>query len=524
MAWISERIAADLRDKTYEHLQTLSLEYFGGKRTGDLLSRVSTDTDRICHFLSVSVLDFANDALAIVLTAAILLSLDPLLALATLLPVPLIVFLVHRVRRRLHRGFGLASRMWGRMTSVLADAISGVRVVKAFAQERREVERFRAANRRVFGANCRVNAMWSFFEPVVSLFSALGLAVVWGYGAWRVFQHDLTIGALNLFVVYIARFYGRMDGISRIVVAVQRAGASAQRVFAILDCAPSVAEPVQPIHPKRLAGRIEFRGVEFRYGDRPVLRDMNLTIEPGEMIGLVGPSGAGKTTTVNLVCRFYDVSRGAILVDGEDIRSYPLEEYRRNIGIVLQDPFLFYGTIAENIAYGRPEASEEEIVAAAKAANAHNFIVRLSDGYCSTVGERGQSLSGGERQRISIARALLIDPRLLILDEATSSVDTDTERKVQSALENLTRGRTTVVIAHRLSTLRRANRLVMIEEGRVTAVGPHHQLLKQGGTYARLYQAQFELAGRNGEQADAVVQIDKPNGFRLEWKGEGEVT
>jgi ATP-binding cassette subfamily B protein len=521
MAWISERIVADLRDRTYEHLQTLSLEYFGGKRTGDLLSRISTDTDRICHFLSVSVLDFANDALAIVLTAAILLSLDPLLALATLLPVPLIVFLVHRLRRRLHRGFALTSRMWGRMTSVLADAISGIRVVKAFAQELREVERFREANRRVFGANCRVNALWSFFEPIVSLFSALGLAVVWGYGAWRVFHHDLSIGELNLFVVYISRFYGRMDGISRIVVAVQRAGASARRILAILDCTPSVAEPVRPIHPKRLAGRIEFRGVEFRYGDRSVLHDMNLTVEPGEMIGLVGPSGAGKTTTVNLVCRFYDVSRGAILVDGADIRSYPLEEYRRNIGIVLQDPFLFYGTIAENIAYGRPEASEQEIAAAAKAANAHDFIVRLPDGYSSTVGERGQSLSGGERQRISIARALLIDPRLLILDEATSSVDTDTEREIQLALENLARGRTTIVIAHRLSTLRRADRLVVIERGRVTEVGPHHRLLEQEGAYARLYRAQFELAGGNGHQADVVnVQIDKPDGFGSEWKDE----
>ncbi len=521
MAWISERIAADLRDRTYEHLQSLSLEYFGGRRTGDLMSRISTDTDRICQFLSVAVLDFANDVLAIALTAAILLSLDPLLALATFLPVPLIAFLVHRVRRRLHRGFGLASRMWGRMTSVLADAISGVRVVKAFAQERREVERFREANRRVFGANCRVNALWSFFEPMVSLFSALGLAVIWGYGAWRVVHHDLTIGALSLFVVYLTPFYRRMDGISRIFVAVQRAGASAQRIFAILDCTPSVAEPTQPIHPKRLDGRIEFRGVEFRYGARPVLHDMNLMVEPGEMIGLVGPSGAGKTTAVNLVCRFYDVSRGSILVDGEDIRSYPLEEYRRNIGIVLQEPFLFYGTIAENIAYGRPDASEEEIIAAAKAANAHDFIMRLPEGYSSTVGERGQSLSGGERQRISIARALLIDPRLLILDEATSSVDTDTEREIQSALENLTSGRTTIVIAHRLSTLRRADRLVMIERGHVTEVGPHHHLLKQGGTYARLYRSQFEMAGGNGDYTEELdVQSDRFNKFRQEWKEE----
>jgi ATP-binding cassette subfamily B protein len=492
MSWMSERIAADLRDQTYEHLQSLSLDFFSGRRTGDLLSRVSTDTERLCYFLSVSVLDFLNDILALLLTAAILFSIDPHLALATLLPLPLIVYLVHRVRRRLHRGFAKVSRTWGEMTSVLADAISGVRVVKAFAQERREVERFREVNRRVFLANCRVNALWSFFEPMVSLFSALGLAVVWGYGSWRIFQQDLTIGALNLFVIYIGRFYGRMDGISRIVVAVQRAAASAQRIFAILDRDPSVAEPEQPVAVGRIQGRIEFRNVAFRYGIRSVLHDMSITVEPGEMIGLVGASGAGKTTTVNLVCRFFDVSEGAIFVDGVDIRSYPLEAYRRNIGMVLQEPFLFYGTIADNIAYGRPDASQAAIIAAAKAANAHDFILRLPDGYDSTVGERGESLSGGERQRISIARALLVNPRLLVLDEATSSVDTETERQIQTALENLTRGRTTLVIAHRLSTLRRADRLILLDRGRVAEVGSHAELLRRNGPYAKLYRAQFE--------------------------------
>jgi ATP-binding cassette subfamily B protein len=280
---------------------------------------------------------------------------------------------------------------------------------------------------------------------------------------------------------------------SRMVSAVQRAGASAQRIFAILDRVPSVAEPVRPVHPGRLNGELEFREVGFHYGARPVLRDVNLKVRPGEMIGLVGPSGAGKTTLVNLVCRFYDVTEGALLVDGVDIRSFPVEEYRRHIGIVLQEPFLFYGTIAENIAYGRPEATREQIVAAARAARAHEFVLRLPDGYDSLVGERGQFLSGGERQRISIARALLIDPRILILDEATSSVDTETEREIQLALENLVQGRTTIAIAHRLSTLRRADRLVVIERGRITEVGHHDQLLQTPGTYARLYRAQFEM-------------------------------
>jgi ATP-binding cassette subfamily B protein len=298
---------------------------------------------------------------------------------------------------------------------------------------------------------------------------------------------------LLAFVMYIGRFYARLDSMSRFWAAVQRAANSTQRIFEILDRSSSLAEPSRPVHPTGLRGEIELCNVSFHYGSRPVIENMSLAIRAGEMIGLVGPSGAGKTTLVNLVCRFYDVSEGAILVDGQDIRSFPVHEYRRHIGIVLQEPFLFYGTIAENIAYGRPEASREEIIRAAKAARAHEFILRLPDGYDAMVGERGQSLSGGERQRISIARALLIDPRILILDEATSSVDTETERDIQLALENLIRGRTTIAIAHRLSTLRRADRLVVIERGQIMEMGAHDDLVEGPGTYARLYRAQLEI-------------------------------
>jgi len=500
LAWVSERISADLRAKTYAHLQRLSLEFFGGKRTGDLISRISNDTERLCNFLSINLIDFASDILMIVLTSVVLFSIDPLLALTALCPFPLIVWMVARVRGRLLRGYRQAGAAWGSMTSVLADTIPGIRVVKAFAQESREIERFNASNERVFHSANRLNKVWSRFGPTVTLLTTYGSLVVWTFGIWQIFRGRITLGVLTAFVAYISRFYTRIESMIRMASAVQRASASAQRIFEILDKKSNVPEPVRPIHPGRLQGRIELRGVRFKYGAREVLHGLDLIVEPGEMIGLVGPSGAGKSTLINLICRFYDVSSGAILVDGTDVRSFPVEEYRRNIGIVLQEPFLFYGTIAENIAYGRPNAGRPEIVAAARAARAHEFILRLPCGYDSLVGERGQTLSGGERQRISIARALLIDPRILILDEATSSVDTETEREIQAALENLVRGRTTIAIAHRLSTLRRADRLVVVENGRIAEIGRHDELLGAHGSYARLHQAQMELVhGRRGD-------------------------
>ena len=498
LAYVSERTAADLRTQTYAQLQRLSLEFFGGKRTGDLMSRVSSDTERINNFLAISVVDFLNNIVMMMLTAGILMSINGRLALITLAPFPIIVYLVHRVRSPLRRGFRRASTAWGYMTSVLADTIPGIRVVKAFAQEGREVDRFVEANDRVLEVNDWVNRLWSFFGPVVVFLTDCGILVIWASGVWFVYQQQVTVGVLMAFLAYISRFYAQIESMIHMVSASQRAAASAQRLFEILDRAPSVAEPVKPIPLVRPQGKIELVDVRFKYGTREVLHGINLTIEPGELVGLVGPSGAGKSTLINLICRFYDVASGAILLDGVDIRSHLTAEYRNHIGIVLQEPFLFYGTIAENIAYGRPSATREEIVAAARAARAHEFILRLTDGYDSIVGERGQALSGGERQRISIARALLIDPRILILDEATSSVDTETEREIQAALENLVQGRTTIAIAHRLSTLRRANRLVVLQGGQIAEIGAHDALLALNGAYARLHKAQLELAQGRG--------------------------
>jgi ATP-binding cassette subfamily B protein len=498
LALVSERIGADLRTTTYQHLLKLSLEYFGGRRTGDLIARIGSETDRINVFLSLHLLDFATDVLMILMTAVILFSINPTLALVTLLPLPFIGWLIHVVRERLRTGFEKIDRVWSEVTNVLTDTIPGIRVVKAFAQEDREAQRFMDANKHNLAVNDRLNRVWSLFSPTVTLMTEVGLLVVWGFGIWLVSKDQITVGVLTAFLAYIGRFYTRLDGMSRIVSSTQKAASGAKRIFEILDHVSSVPEPVSPVVLSKVEGRITLTDASFRYGNRAVIKHLNLDIKPGEMIGLVGHSGSGKSTLVNLMCRFYDLSEGSIALDGVDIRQLKVADYRGHIGLVLQEPFLFFGTIADNIAYGMPNATREQVVAAARAAHAHEFILRMPQGYDSLVGERGQGLSGGERQRISIARALLINPRILILDEATSAVDTETEKEIQNALDNLVRGRTTIAIAHRLSTLRKADRLVVMDKGLIVEEGTHDVLIESQGAYWRLYEAQQRQAESEG--------------------------
>ncbi len=516
LALVSERIGADLRNTTFEHLLKLSLEYFGGKRTGDLIARIGAETDRICIFLSLYALDFVTDVLMITMTAAILFSIDPLLALVTLAPLPFIIWMIHVVRDKLRYGFEKIDRIWSEVTNILADTIPGIRVVKAFAQEDRELKRFVDSNQHNLQINDRVNRVWGLFSPTVTLLTETGLLVVWGFGIWQVAHQKVTVGVLIAFLAYIGRFYVRLDSMSRIVSHTQKAAAGAKRIFDILDHVSSVPEPINPAPLGEVKGRISMRSVGFRYGNRAVTKGIDLNIAPGEMIGLVGHSGSGKSTVVNLICRFYDVSSGSISLDGRDIRSIGIADYRKCIGLVLQEPFLFFGTIAENIAYGKSDASREEIIEAARAAHAHEFILRLPLGYDSLVGERGQSLSGGERQRISIARALLINPSILILDEATSSVDTTTEKEIQRALDNLVKGRTTIAIAHRLSTLRKADRLVVLDKGEIVEIGSHEQLMDAQGAYYTLYQAQLRHAAELVEGGAIGESLEERREERLE--------
>jgi ATP-binding cassette subfamily B protein len=533
LAWVSELISADLRNRAFSHLQRLSLQYFGGKRTGDLISRISSETDRLCSFLSDTLIDFITDVLMVLGTSIVLFMLDPWLAVAALASFPPIAWFMMRVRGALTQGFLRGNRAWALMTNILSDTIPGIRVVKAFSQERREIERFAQANQAIVANNNKVNTLWTSFWPLVALFNQLGLLVVWAVGAYQILHHQITVGVLTAFIAYISRFYTRVESMSRVLTVTQRAAAAAQRLFDILDRAPSVIDAKDPIPLPNVEGEIRFEHVSFRYGSRLVLNDVSFSVKPGQMVGIVGHTGSGKSTVSNLICRFYDASSGAVRVDGIDIRRIGLEDYRRHIGIVLQDPFLFFGTIGENVAYGAPDAGPARVISAARAARAHEFVLKLPEAYDSLVGERGQSLSGGERQRIAIARAILVDPKILILDEATSAVDVQTEREIQSALDNVVQGRTTIAIAHRLSTLRKADLLIVLKNGRVAEAGNASELLAKDGEYAQLWRAQStahaaEASADTADDQELVVAHEplpllEPATLELELSEDGQL-
>ena len=386
------------------------------------------------------------------------------------------------------------------ITAILADTIPGVKVVKAFAGERREIKRFNAASKDVFNYGMRTAKLSAVYRPLMGIATFAGGIIVRWFGGRAVVRRDmvgsgLTLGTYTVFMGSIWRFLGPIQGLAHMNERIQRTAAAVERVFEILDATPEIADKKDSIDLGEIKGNIKFEDVTFSYdGEKNALEDISFEVKPGEMIGLSGPSGAGKSTLIGLVCRFYDVTGGTIYMDGHDIRDVKMDALREQIGVVLQEPFLFHGSIAENIAYGKPTATMEEVISSAKAANAHDFITEFPDGYDSQVGERGVNMSGGERQRISIARAILKNPRILILDEATSSVDTETEATIQEAVERLIQGRTTFAIAHRLSTLRRADRLLIQDNGHIDDMGTHQELLEHGGLYKRLVNMQSDLS------------------------------
>jgi ATP-binding cassette, subfamily B, bacterial len=497
MAVVGEKVARDLRSQLYEHIQRLSLSFFARKKTGGLITRVSSDTDRLWEFLAFGIVDVSLSLVMLLGLSAVLLSLDWRLGLVMTVPAPIFCWLIYRHGEAMTPLFLRTWRKWSRVTDVLGDTIPGVRVVKAFNQETREIARFVERNDAVTDEANRVHRLWTTFWPLLLLAVHATTVAVWAFAVPRLLGEGaaLSTGTFVSFLLYATMFIAPIEVIGQMARTMNRATSSAHRVFEVLDTEPDVRDAAEPVRLEPVRGRVTFENVTFAYdGVRPVLRGVSFDVVPGELVGLVGPSGGGKSTVVNLIARFYDATGGAVRIDDVDVRSLDTGHYRRQLGMVLQDPYLFHATVLDNIRYGLPDAALADVVAAAKSANAHGFIGKLPHGYDTMVGERGQTLSGGERQRVSIARAILHDPRILILDEATSAVDTETEREIQEALDRLIAGRTVFAIAHRLSTLRRASRLFVMADGRLVEAGTHEELLRlPEGRYRRLHEMQLQL-------------------------------
>lgn len=498
MSFLGEWVARDLRTELYAHLQTLSLSFYSRKKTGSLITRVSSDTDRLWEFLAFGVVDVSLSIVLLLGLGVVLVSLDWRLGLLMTLPVPLLCGFIVIHSRSMERVFLRAWRKWTRVMDILSDTIPGMRVVKAFNQEQSEFDRFQERNLAAAGEFNQVHRVWTRFWPVLMLAIHLLIVAVWLMALPRLLGVDtpgLTAGTFVSFLLYTTMFVGPIEVIGQMARVMNRATTSAHRIFEVLDTEPEMVDAAEPVRLEPVRGEVRFDNVRFAYDtSRTVLHGVSFRVAPGEMIGLVGPSGGGKTTISNLIARFYDPVSGSVKVDGVDLRDIDTGHYRRQLGMVLQDPYLFHGTVLENIRYGLPEAGLDQVVEAARIANAHDFVCKLPHGYDTVVGERGHTLSGGERQRISIARAVLHDPRILILDEATSAVDSETERAIEEAMHRLVSGRTVFAIAHRLSTLRRADRLFVIEDGRVSEMGTHDQLMSNPeSTYRRLVEMQRDL-------------------------------
>jgi len=492
MARISQKALRQLRKDLFEHLQTLSLSFFDRRTHGEMMSRLTNDTDAINVALSMSFTQLIGSFLSIFGILIAMFVLNIWLTLGSLVVIPLMVFVTVIIGSRTLSGFRNLQNRLGRLNSTMEETISGERVVQAFSKQDTVLRDFDEANMAVRDLAIRANTYALVTMPIVHVMSSIGIAVVAGLGGWMTIQGTVTIGVITSFMFYVRNFSMPLQQLANLYNSIQTALAGAERIFEIMDEKPKITDKPEAVSLKAIKGDVVFDHVVFSYTEKaPVLKDMSFHAEPGQMIAFVGPTGAGKTTMVNVLGRFYDIEGGSIRIDGIDIRDVTKDSLRRQLGTVLQDNFLFADTVMENIRYGNLEATDEDCILAAKLANADQFITRLPEGYKTMLTERGSNLSQGQRQLLAIARAVIADPKILILDEATSSVDTRTEIRIQEALLKLMEGRTSFVIAHRLSTIRKADQVLVIRDGKIVERGNHESLLAQKGFYYHLYMSQF---------------------------------
>ena len=511
--WIAHHVAYDLRNRLYDHIQRLSFHYHDHMPTGQLISRVIEDVRSLQSFAGHGLVELARIIILLIGIGILLFSRHPVLAAIAISPLIPLVLLTTDFGKRVGRLFLAVDNTLGELSSILQENVVGVQVVRAFAQEKYETERFDQTNRKLFDRQITVVREWAKVMPSTIFLVTLGTILILWFGGQMAIRGEITVGELVAFNSYMLLLANPAQQLAWLVNAAGEAYAGLQRTFEILETEPDIQSPPNAILCPTFRGEILFERVSFRYNhnERPILSDINLKIEPNQRIAIIGATGSGKTTLVNLIPRFYDVSEGAVKIDGIDVRQMHLPSLRRQIGIVLQTSLLFSTTIRENLAYGRPDATHEEIIAAAKAAQAHEFIMELPHGYDTVVGERGVTLSGGQRQRIAIGRALLMNPRILILDDSTSSVDTQTEHLIQKALSTLMEGRTTLIIAQRLSTVKKADLILVMDQGRIVEQGTHQQLLDLNGLYRQIYDLQL----RNQEELEEDLSIQQLDYARI---------